>query len=784
AVRAVRLARPLVLTSVFIGGSTDGHGNHQTVGQITQEVFNLAGDPNAFPEHMKQGLRPWLPLKTYGRVPGSLMEGKVDPKGLYNYATGKWEEAGAYNYVEKRWVPGAVTATVQVPVGDYDPVLGQSYVQIAREGLGLQKCQTGGASVPQSGDTKIAYHRFGSRVSSGSRENSYFDGIDISLAGIATLAGDGDPGFLKQGLGEIHALVEKAVRGYSAHRPEQIASTLAAGLKATNDLIRQVEAGSLSDQAKYDVTYELKVKQSQFNRALIQALGLDMQATVAPDTPSDPRMAAFRGMPETFQTAIPGQQFGVRVHINNRSKVPVQVTGVSLIATEDRDWQIQSQGRTSGALSANQPMSALFKVGVSSNPTYTRPYFTRPHIEQAYYDIHDERYLNLSYRPYPLEAWVECTYEGAPVRMGQVVQTVKRITGPGTIIEPLVVGPAISVSIAPRAGAVPLDAKSFKLTATIRSNVKGPARGSVRLEMPQGWRSNPASAEFSTARDGENQSVVFEVLPAALQEKAYEVTAVASYGGKEHREGYKTIGYTGLRPYNLYRPSGYHVNAVDVKVAPDITVGYIMGSGDEVPKSLENLGINVSFLSEQDLASGNLRKFDVILLGVRAYAAREDVAVHNGRLLEYVNGGGVVVVQYNTPEYDHNYGPYPYEMGSRPEEVTDEASQVQILAPGNPVFTWPNKITARDFEGWVEERGSKFLRTWDPRYEALLETQDAGQEPQKGGMLYARYGKGVYIYCAYAFYRQLPEGVPGAFRLIANMMSLPRNPQVAARPGN
>jgi hypothetical protein len=156
---------------------------------------------------------------------------------------------------------------------------------------------------------------------------------------------------------------------------------------------------------------------------------------------------------------------------------------------------------------------------------------------------------------------------------------------------------------------------------------------------------------------------------------------------------------------------------------------------------------------------------------------RPDLIANNARVLDYVRNGGVAIVQYNTPEFDHNYGPYPYEMGRNPEEVTDEASKVTILNPAHPLFQWPNRITERDFEGWVEERGSKWMRTWDPQYEPLLETHDAGQEPQKGGLLYARYGKGVYVYAAWAFYRQLPEGVPGAFRLFANLLSLPKNPK-------
>ena len=167
---------------------------------------------------------------------------------------------------------------------------------------------------------------------------------------------------------------------------------------------------------------------------------------------------------------------------------------------------------------------------------------------------------------------------------------------------------------------------------------------------------------------------------------------------------------------------------------------------------------------------------------MRAYAVREDLIIHNDRLLDYVKNGGVVIVQYNTPEYDHNYGPYPYKMGSNPEEVTDENSQVEILAPSNPVFTWPNKITSKDFDSWVEERGSKFLVSWDSQYLPMLETHDPGQAPQKGGLVYAQYGKGIYIYNAYAFYRQMPDGVPGAYRIFANLVSLGKNPARTKSP--
>jgi LmbE family N-acetylglucosaminyl deacetylase len=774
AVRVVRMTRPLVITSVFVGGRTDGHGNHQVAGQMAQEVYKAAGDPAMFPEQIKEGLHPWKPLKDYARVPFA----RITDKGIYDYADGKYYPAEFRNYTDGSVIRGELSASVEIPAGDYSPLMGLNYVQASRLGLGQQKSQNGGTGLPPAEEEMNPYHRFASQVSVPDRESSIFEGIDASLMGIASLASGGDTGFLKDGLSGINSLVEKATTDFSAQHPEAIASTLAAGLKATNELLDKVTASALSADSKYDVTHELKVKQAQFGNTLAESLGLSVLATVAPEKEPTGPFARFFGNPPSFQIAIPGQQFWVKVHANSPSNLPVQLESVALDTPQREQWKIDPQNQSGGTLKGNQSKDLRFTVQIPQNAAFTRPYFTRPDIEQPYYDIIDPKYLNLPLAPYPISARLRFTFDGLPFEIAQVIQSVSRANGAGTVFEPLAVGPAISVSIAPQAGIVPLGEKSFDLTVTIHSNVKGPAKGTLRLDLPEGWKAPPE--EFATAKDGDDQTLSLRVTPGRLEEKPYTLTAVATYDGHEYKEGYHAVGYSGLRPYNLYRASTYRTSGVDVKVAPDLNVGYIVGAGDEVPQALENLGIKVHFLTSEDLASGNLSKFDAIILGVRAYAAREDLKTNNGRILDYVKNGGVVIVQYNTPEYDHNYGPYPYQMGSNPEEVTDEASKVEILASDNPVFNWPNKITSKDFEHWVEERGSKFLVSWDSAYTPLLETHDPGQDPQKGGLVYANYGKGVYIYNAYAFYRQLPEGVPGAYRLFANMVSLAKNPQRTA----
>jgi LmbE family N-acetylglucosaminyl deacetylase len=780
-VRVVREVRPLVLTSVFVGGPSDGHGHHQVAGEMTQEVYLAAGDPNAFPDQIKAGLMPWKPLKVYARVPAYA----VSDKGLFDYATGKYLPVRFFDYVNQRWIEGPLTTTLEVPEGDYDPLLGASFVQVAREGLGLQKSQNGGGSIPAAGPFDVPYHRFGARVAAADQERSFFDDVDVSLAGIADLAPGAEGAFLKPALKSLNELVEAAMSRFSAADPGRVAPTLAEGLKGTEALIHEVESSGLSEQARYDVLHELGVKRVQFTTALAQSLGLSLEATVAKRQrgPGRGMLGGFGGPAETFEFAIPGQAFDVKVHVANQGAATVEVEGFGLHAPDGERWSIEAEGPGQGELLGKRAREAWFTVKVPEDAASTRPYFTRPDLEQPYYDVLDARDRGLPLAPYPLSAYVDVRYAGASVRLAEVVQVVRRVTGQGTVLDPLLVAPAISVRIDPSAGIVPLGEKQFPLDVDVRSEVEGKARGSVRLKLPEGWTASPASAAFSTEREGEERSLRFTVTPARLEQKPYTLTAVAESGGRSYSSGFVVTGYPGLRPYPLYEPASYRTRGVDVKVAPGLSVAYVTGTGDDVPKSLENLGIKVHFLSAEDLASGDLARYDAILLGIRAYAARPELKAVNARLLDYVKGGGVVVVQYNTSQYDHDYGPYHYSLPNDAEKVVDETAPVSVVDPKSAVLTWPNAIGGHDFDGWVEERGHGFMKTWDARYEAPLETHDPGQDPQQGGLLFARYGHGAYVYAAFALYRQLPEGVPGAYRLLANLISLKKNPRLAAAGG-
>ena len=313
-VRVVRTVRPLVITSVFVGGPSDGHGNHETAGAMAQAVFQAAGDPNVFPEQIRAGLRPWSPIKDYARVPGMFGRNANAPR---------------------------LETHVEIPQGDYDAMLGASYVQISREGLGMQKSQNGGPTIPKAGPVSSAYHRFASKIEAAAKEADFFEGIDVSLMGIGTLAKGGEAAFVSESLRKINAAVEDAIAKFSAVNPERTAPALAAGMKETMALIAAVEKSNLSADSKYDLKHELGIKQVQFNNALVAALGLSLSVVVAPAQEPNARMAQFMGDPETFRVAIPGQNFGVKLHAVKQS------TGAKL-----RELAVTpTQGRVKGTFS-------------------------------------------------------------------------------------------------------------------------------------------------------------------------------------------------------------------------------------------------------------------------------------------------------------------------------------------------------------------------------------------------------------------------------------------------
>ncbi len=796
AVRAVRLYRPLVLAAVFTGAVTDGHGQHQVSGEITQEVYTAAADPKVFPE---MGLAPWAPLKVYARNPTYA----ISPKGLFDYATGKYTTPHFHNYVTNVDSSEAPNTNVVIHEGDYSPVLGMSYLQFARLGLGLQKTQNGGMGIPQAGTFDVAYHRYGSRVASAETETTFYDGIDTSIRGIATLA-PGETTFLPRELAGIASLAARAEQEFRVQDPARIAPIVREGLVATDRLLAQVAASGLSPVEKINLQHELAVKRVQFNDALVESLGLSLRAQVAPATEPTGPFAGFGDPADTAGSAVPGDTLAVNVRLVNGSGMKLTATRVWLATTFGPDIAARAEPHAAvtvaapppatsqqsrsitppmppltlpAALERNVPGDLRIPLTIAADAAPTEPPFVQPNATTAHYDVADPGLRNASEAPWPVTAWATVDYEGTPIRLGQVVQTAHRVPGLGSVYDPLIVVPALSVSVMPTAGVVPLTEKSFTVAAHVTSSTQAAASGTLTLTLPKGWTCSPASVPFTLSHEGETTGILFTVQPGAVDTSTYTVTAVATANGHAYREGFRAVGYPTLRPTDLFRPAAYTTRGVDVKVAPGLRIAYVDGSGDEVPASLASIGVHVTPMTTGQLAAGGLGDYDAVVLGVRAYAAHPELSIASPALLAYAKAGGVVIVQYNTTRYGAGDAPFPITVpGSSDHNVVVESEPVTLLVPDAPLFTWPNRITGKDFDGWIEERGHGFAATFDPRYEALTEAHDPEQDPQKGGLLYARTGKGAYIYVAYALYRQLPEGVPGAYRLFANMLSLAHNP--------
>ncbi len=791
AVLAVRRERPQIIVSTFVGGITDGHGHHQVSGEIAQEVFKAAPDPNVFPEQLQPdrngnpGVQPWQPLAVYSMVPFA----PVTDKGMFDYATGKWAPAKFRNYVTGEYILGIPSTDVKVPVGTLDPWLGRSYAQIARQGWGEQKSQNGGANPSLSGPAAASYHLWAvmpSAQSSSSPANPLTNRsgdsdlfqnsrvyIDTTIAGLARVDSGDAPEWLAQGLQKIDADLKQFTSKCPCDQGIDSAHKLVPIYRETLALRGKVEASNVEAKSKADLLLELDAKIAQFQSALSDLLGLDLVAFRTNDAHA--QAAGFRGASadEASRNVTPGEELRVHVHAAQATTA----TRLDKVWLESRSGDQWKSELLSGAIDPAAPIAdPLFTVHAAANAQPTQPFFTRPSIEQPYYDVAPTEWRERSFAPYPLSAWASFTFDGVPIRLGRVVQSLERITGPGGVYQPLVVTPAIGVSVDPSTQILPLDGSALPVHVTIHSQAA--AAGTVDLKLPAGWHSEPAIAHFKRDSAGDSDPILFSVTSSAVETGSYSIRAIVHAGDRTYDAGWQSVGYTGLQPYNQYKSAELKTRKVDVKIVPGLRVGYVMGTGDLVPDAIEGIGVPVHALSGAELAASDLSAYNVIVIGIRAYSVRPELAQVQPRLEAFVRAGGTLIVQYQSATFP---APFPVAVGRMAERVVDEQSTVKLLVPTDPLLSSPNVITSADFDGWVEERGHSFLDTWDPRYTALTETGDPGQDPQRGGLIVAHLDKGTYIYIAYALYRQLPELVPGSYRLLANLLSAGHTASTHAR---
>ncbi len=568
-------------------------------------------------------------------------------------------------------------------------------------------------------------------------------------------------------LRDVADAANEALQRFTVSDPSASVPALARGLNATRAAIQALAA-------EPDAVFVLRRKEAQFSDAINAAMGLVFTALAEPAGSAEPVGPVA---PQIMGPVVPGDTFNVRTTFVSRARPELMIDGVGLQVP--RGWNAATVQPPAARPAENEPTSARFSVTLAPDaPLSSKPYFERRQFQDARYILLDPSQFGRPASQDLPTAVARYRVAGAQVETRAAVQRREAKLPYGFVTRELRVVPAVSVTSSPHTVMVPIRAstKGINISVDVVNNRTSGSDGVVQLGLPPGWTSEPRQIAFAFRRQGERATYTFAVAIPAMTDRAFRIEAVAISGGRdlstgsgsratskdEYREGYELIEHRDLEPRYLYRPSVTEVRGVDVEIVPGLNVGYVMGIGDQVPDGIRQLGYSVTLLDENELARGSLSRFDAIVTGTRAYAVREDLKIHNRRLLEYVEQGGNLIVLYNTQELVPNVlAPKPGELTARAEEVSEEDSPVDLLAPDAPVLNWPNKITKADFAGWVEQRGSKFWSAWDPSYRPIIATWDRGQAPQQGGWLWTRHGKGHYTYFAYAMHRQLPYGVPG-----------------------
>jgi LmbE family N-acetylglucosaminyl deacetylase len=727
-VRVIRTFRPLVIISAWTGTPVDGHGHHQASGILTPEAYRAAADPSRFPEQLKEGLRPWQAKKFYVRVPSreELVKGQEPP-----------------------------AATLTINKGQFDPLLGRSYYEIAMQGRSQHRSQDQGA-LERRGPQYTRLRLVDSAVGQPKEEKDIFENLDVRLTGIADFAGPA-AAQLRPALGEVQQAADQAMMKFNPLTPAILTPIIARGLHQLRALQGRISGFQMSDAERFEVDFLLKQKEADFSDALARSQG------VLVDCLADDELVT------------PGQTLAISIQAYMDAGALVRTVALNQPLGWTAQLQKENSATTDGRLAAQRD----FKVTVAADAEATEAYWLKnPRKADMFVPGKGGTGIEPNAPPV-ISATVELEIAGEAVVISQPAQYRFADKALGEIRRELKVAPALSVAVSPPLLVYPQSSKPLarEISVTVTNNQKDAARGAVSLRKLKDWQFAPARAVFDLKREGEQQSFTFTVTaPAGATDSRHLVAVAETAEGREYRDTYQRVAYSHIESRFIARRAEIDALSFDVKVAPGLRVGYIEGAGDDFANALKRMDVDVRTLDSRELASGDLSKYDVIVTGIRVYEVRPDVIASNSRLIDYVKQGGTLIVQYNKNEIAAgNFTPYPVKMRQgMPDRVTDETAAVTILDSTSPLFNFPNKITEADFAGWVQERGTYFFSEWDAQYKPLLASRDQNEEEKRGGELIAQVGKGYYIYTGYAWFRQLPMGVPGAYRLIANMVSFPK----------
>ncbi len=686
-VRVIREFRPDVVITRFslIPGGT--HGHHTASSILALESFKLAGDPNAFPDQLGEGLTIWRPKRILWNVGG--FQGR--------------ETNG--------------TPLIRINDGGIDPLSGLPFVKIAARSRSMHKTQGLGnfTGFGANGGPRFDYFEL---LDGEPATNDIMDGVDTTWSRVP-------------GGADIGNMADAVIAKFNAQDP---AASVPALLQIKQHLAGLAQNDPVADE-----------KRRLLDHIIQECLGLTVQTVIAqaevvPGEPLQMQLAATVG-----SSVVPVRWVAARYpSINAEIQVNADLSTGAVVACESIE-----------TLPADTPVS--------------QPYWLREPHSAGMFRVDDPKLIGQPENPPPFPVNQIFDVEGQTLIVPDqpVQETADRAAGQTRHLE---VVPPVTLKLASGVELFPPGAtRPMTVTAT---SARADVAGVLTLDAPAGWTISPASQSFNLAGVGDQTQCAFNVT-APLDPATASIAAAADVDGRRYDNGRVVIDYPHL-PLLLLQPRA-QFKAVCLNLANNARrIGYLPGAGDDVAQSLADMGCDVTPLTGADLTPEKLKPFDAVVVGVRAFNVRTDLVSHLPALFAYVQGGGNVIEQYNRPGGDlktDELTPYRLELSSS-DRVTDPAAPVTFLAPDSPVLNTPNKITSADFDGWVQERGTYYPHEWDAHFTPILACSDAGEAPLKGGLLVAQYGQGYFVYTGLAFFRQLPAGVPGAYRLFANLISL------------
>ena len=749
-VRVIRTFRPDVIVMLPLKG-TGGGQHHQASAHLTAEAFKAASDPKQFPEQIAEGLQTWQAKKLYERVGwGGSSSQNLDKNSLLNIETGL-----------------------------FDPLFGKTYFEIGTEARSMHRCQGMPQLIPLPGPRTSSWHLIDSVIENTPQETDLFDGIDTSLFAIEKYVSsqiDQVP-FIHSMLSQIQLRIEDAQKIFDPSFPEKTAIYLSQGLELVRNLRTKILTSDLKKWEKYQLNFLLQKKEKDFQNALSLAHQLRLE------------VLSSDGLIE------PGQQFKLQISLSNGSSQSLNIKEIQI--KTPKEWKVLVPTNSPKTIPAQGVVKQDFTVTASNSGVFTEPYW-KPGPREGHYQIIQPQFATLPWSPPVVTVEVELNNNNTNFRLAEPAQF--RYEGTwigGEQRHDLMVVPAVSVEVDPKITIIPQtqisQGRQVRVTATYQGTTK--RHGTLEFELPDGWNISPKTFRFTFTKEGDSISKWFYLYPPINTHLgAFNIRVWADLNGQKYSRSLQSIDYQHIKRRHFYYPSQLQVKVVDVAVKPGLKLGYIMGTGDKVPEALNQLGVKFKLLEEDDLASSNLDSYNIIITGIRAYLTRKDLQTYNERLLEWVRRGGTLIVQYNKFEFnrtipqangrkimsDSPWTPYPAQVSRN--RITDENTAVEAILPTHPIFNFPNQLTNQDWNNWVQERGLYFLEQKDSRYQELVRMEDPfiyNSGKKHGALVITDYGQGKWLYIGLGLWRQLPAGVEGAYRLLANLISLgsPQNTQ-------